>query len=333
MHSARSRARPGFCLAAALLLVSLHGCSTQRLHEAPGILYQSYAFAAADEGVLSEQFAATVSSRCGPASAFLPLTDNDDALRWRLLLADLATRSIDVQYYLWGRDESGRLLLQRLLAAADRGVRVRILVDDMFLLDSDKGIALLDSHPNVEISVFNPWQVRGSVVLRALEFLGRAKTLNHRMHNKLFVADNRVAIVGGRNIGNPYFGLNDGYNFRDLEVIGIGPVVEDISSSFDLYWNDSWATRGSAFARPGLDTTELSSRRAQLNDTLAAAEKLRTSAIDSPDRWSAYLERLSGVPCSQQSWVVYDDPPEHTLADDGVRKIEKLRDLNHEIQH
>ena len=320
-------------MAACLLPALLTGCSTQRLQEAPGVLLQGFALPPTSEGVLAEHLAPAVAARCGPDSVFLPLADNSDALRWRLLLVDLATRSIDAQYYLWGRDDSGRLLLQHLIRAADRGVRVRILVDDMFLLDSDRGIALLESHPNIEVSIFNPWQRRGSALLRGFEFLGRAQMLNQRMHNKLFVADNQVAIVGGRNIGNPYFGLNDNYNFRDLELLASGPVVEDISASFDLYWNNPWATRGSAFATPEQDAKELARQRTKLAGRGIDLDKLRRAAIDVPETWSAHLDELKGAPCAEQSWVVYDDPPATTADDEGVRKVEKLRDLNQVIQH
>jgi putative cardiolipin synthase len=321
-----------FWLAAWLLVTLLNGCSTQRLQPAPGVLSQGFALPPTSEGVLARHLAAAITERCGTDSVFLPLADNSDALRWRLLLADLATRTIDVQYYLWSRDDSGRLLLQHLIRAADRGVRVRILVDDMFLLDSDRGIALLESHPNIEVSIFNPWQRRGSALLRGLEFLGRARMLNRRMHNKLFVADNQVAIVGGRNIGNPYFGLDDGYNFRDLELLASGPVAEDISASFDLYWNNVWATRGSAFATPDRDAKELVRQRTKLAGRGIDLDKLRRAAIDVPETWSTRLDELKGAPCAEHSWVVYDDPPAATADDEGVRKVEKLRDLDREIQ-
>lgn len=322
-----------FWLAAWLLAALLNGCSTHRLQEAPGVLSQGFALPPTNEGVLAEHLSPAVTARCGTDSVFLPLADNSDALRWRLLLADLATRSIDAQYYLWGRDDSGRLLLQHLIRAANRGVRVRILVDDMFLLDSDRGIALLENHPNIEVSIFNPWQRRGSVLMRGFEFLGRAQMLNRRMHNKLFVADNQVGIVGGRNIGNPYFGLDDKYNFRDLELLAGGPVVEDISASFDLYWNNPWATRGRAFANADQDPKELARQRTILAARGIDLDKLRRAAIDVPEAWSAYLDELASAPCAEQSWVVYDDPPATSTDDGGVRKVEKLRDLDREIQH
>lgn len=315
-----------------LLIGILQACSSYSLQDAPGPASPSHAMSPATDGILFEEMAAGIASRCGLRSAFLALSDNREALRWRLLLADLATQSIDAQYYLWDRDESGRLLMQHLIRAADRGVRVRILVDDVFLLRSDKGIALLDSHPNIEVSIFNPWQRRGSTVYRALEFLGSAEKLNQRMHNKLFVADNRVAIVGGRNIGNAYFGLNDGYNFRDLELLGTGPVVEDISDSFDLYWNNPWATRGSAFAGPGHAPDRLPFFYMKLSEGLETSSKLQQSGIDQPSSWPSFLAQLATAPCSNQSWVVYDDPPVSTADDQGVRKIEKLRDLNPGIQ-
>lgn len=165
-----------------------------------------------------------------------------------LTLNDHATVSIDAQYFIWQADAVGRLLFDRLLKAADRGVRVRLLVDDLIFTPKDRNIAAICQHPNFDIKIFNPGRVRDSTLGAIGEFLLYFKELNRRMHNKLFVVDNRLAIVGGRNIGNEYFGLSKKYNFRDLDVLVIGPVVEEISRSFDVYWNVKLSYPGSAMS-------------------------------------------------------------------------------------
>ncbi len=169
-------------------------------------------------------------------SGFFKLFRNDDAMRWRLLLADTAEETLDMQYFIWKGDASGELLLDRVIKAADRGVRVRMLVDDIYLLGADRTIAALSQHPRIEMRMFNPAQRRtGSIVVRGLEMMGNVEQLNQRMHNKLIVADNRFAIVGGRNIGNEYFGLNRIQNFTDFDVLAVGPVAKKVSASFDIY--------------------------------------------------------------------------------------------------
>jgi putative cardiolipin synthase len=169
---------------------------------------ESYAFQPSREGILA-QVAGNISVKFGKdKSGFLAVPKNDEALKWRLALVDHAQHSIDAQYFIWQGDEAGVLLAMRLLRAAERGVRVRLLIDDIKLPGKARAIPILDSHPNFEIRVFNPWEKRGGYLGGGFEFLGRMKHLNHRMHNKLFVVDNHFAIVGGRNIGNEYFGLS-----------------------------------------------------------------------------------------------------------------------------
>ena len=134
-------------------------------------------------------------------------------------------------------DLVGRLFLDAMLQAADRGVRVRLLIDDMALGDSkDTGVATLDAHANVEVRVFNPFNRKNA---RWLQILTRFDDVTRRMHNKSFTVDNQVSIVGGRNIGNEYFEADPNLAFADLDVLAIGPVVGDVSTSFDLYWNSS----------------------------------------------------------------------------------------------
>ena len=146
-----------------------------------------------------------------------------------------AEHSIDAQYYLLNNDLVGNLFLDLLLDAADRGVRVRLLVDDMTLDDDrDIGAAQIDAHPNIEVRVFNPF---GRNLPRWLQYLSRFGDVTRRMHNKSFTVDNSVTVIGGRNIGDEYFDADPNLLFGDLEVLAVGPVVEEVSSVFDLYWN------------------------------------------------------------------------------------------------
>lgn len=172
-------------------------------------------------------------------SGFLPVQHGRDAFMARLGVADLAEKTLDAQYYIWASDVTGRILGSRLIRAADRGVRVRVLIDDMYMTaERDVSIATLDAHPNVEIRVFNPATRRSA---RSLSFVGDFERLNRRMHNKLFIVDNALAVVGGRNIGDVYFGVKPDVNYQDLDVMGAGPVVGEISASFDEFWNSEWA--------------------------------------------------------------------------------------------
>jgi putative cardiolipin synthase len=171
-------------------------------------------------------------------SGFAIIRRGRQAFTARIALTELAEKSLDVQYYIWEADATGRILAERLVRAADRGVRVRLLVDDINLAGRDAVVAAMDAHPNIEIHVFNPFANRDA---RMIDFALDLDRVNHRMHNKIMVADNAVAIVGGRNIGNHYFGVATDANFRDLDIAAAGPVVRDISDVFDHFWNGDWA--------------------------------------------------------------------------------------------
>ena len=172
----------------------------------------------------------------GGRSGFLVLDTGRQALLARAALINGAERSIDAQYFIWNGDVSGRYLACRLYAAADRGVRVRLLLDDINVSGRDAVIAALDEHPNIEIRIFNPSPKRAGLG-KWLVFAGDFERLNRRMHNKTFVADAAFGIVGGRNIGDEYFDLHPEANFRDRDVLTTGPIVHDISQNFDAYWN------------------------------------------------------------------------------------------------
>jgi putative cardiolipin synthase len=157
-----------------------------------------------------------------------------DAFAARVLLAATAEKSLDVQYYIWRDDQTGYLLFDALWRAAERGVRVRLLLDDNNTKGLDEVIGVLDDHPNIEVRLYNPVAYRGS---RVMNFLTDFERVNRRMHNKSFTADNRATIVGGRNVGDEYFGAGEDVLFADLDVIAVGPAVQEVSDAFDLYWN------------------------------------------------------------------------------------------------
>jgi len=242
-------------------------------------------------------------------SGFFKLFRNDDAMHWRLWLADTAEETLDMQYFIWKGDACGDLLLDRVIKAADRGVRVRILVDDIYLLGADRTIAALSQHPQIEMRMFNPAQRRtSSIILRGLEMLGNVEQLNHRMHNKLIVADNRFAIVGGRNIGNEYFGLNPKQNFTDFDVLAIGPVAGKVSASFDIYWNNQWAYPGEALLQnyKGQDLLPLllEELQKQLMKNEDLLEEFKEQYLDR----GKMLRLLAGYKKGGTARVIYDEP-------------------------
>ena len=202
-------------------------------------------------------------------SGFSLLIHGREAFIARLALADLAERSLDMQYYSWDGDITGRIIVDSVMKAADRGVRVRLLVDDAFFNASDAVRAALDAHPNVEIRLFNPATNRRWSALNFIVDFGR---LNRRMHNKLMVADNAAAIVGGRNIGDIYYGVNTIANYRDLDVLAIGPVVRDLSDVFDRFWNSPSSVPIAALVNRAYGAADLDAILIRLREEIAAAE-------------------------------------------------------------
>ena len=174
----------------------------------------------------------------GGLSGFYPLSQGMDAMGVRLRLAEIAEKSIDLQYFLMKNDTAGVVIAKALLKAADRGVRVRFLLDDIFTTAPDRGLLLINQHPNIDVRLFNPVSRFG---FSSLNFIGDFSQANRRMHNKSFTVDNRVSVVGGRNIADEYFQLKAGSVFVDFDVLAVGPIAAEISESFDEYWNHSRA--------------------------------------------------------------------------------------------
>lgn len=255
-----------------------------------------------------------IAARFGPdSSGFRLLDSNEDAMRWRLALIDSAQHTLDLQYYVWWGDEAGILLMKRVVDAANRGVQVRIIVDDLTttLLNaaqpqlSDSGVSIVGAHPNVEVRLFNPWR-RRSFAGRIIESLGNLERVNQRMHNKLMIADNRAAVIGGRNIGNEYFGLSLEFNFRDLDTLGIGPVARQASQVFDRFWNSARVV-----AVEHLDQNATSGDTAAafsiIDRRLADSPRLTRFAIERRD-WSDELTRFREEMHPGSSRVLADTP-------------------------
>jgi putative cardiolipin synthase len=282
-----------YALVAVALLAS--ACSTLK----PVDLVPEYASAPVDSALWD-----AVES-LAPADWHVLLNDGPTALDWRLRAIDSASESIDFQTFLWHFDTVGAMVLDHIAQAADRGVKVRILVDDTFLVHEDSVLLALAEHPNIEYRVFNPFKRRsGGLATRQLLNLAEFHRLDHRMHNKAMVVDNRVAVVGGRNIADEYFGLDEQANFRDLELLLGGGMVQKVSTAFDLYWNDRWTFPIEIIsdAEPsyvGLDEARTAAaERAALHNEQSAAE-----------RQSQWLDAVTKADTGETT-LYFDRPPE-----------------------
>ncbi len=196
--------------------------------------------------VLGQALARQLAPLASP-SGFAIIESGLQALQLRAELADAAQHCLDLQYYSLHDDATTSLLLLRVLDAAKRGVQVRILLDDADAAGRDIDLARLAAHPNIELRVFNPFANRGADLLRLFEFLGNIERLNRRMHNKLWIADNAAAIVGGRNLGDAYFEADLTRDFSDIDLFAAGPVVRELSMGFDTFWTSDDAVPIEAF--------------------------------------------------------------------------------------
>lgn len=243
-------------------------------------------------------------------TGLLLLDDNLDAFAMRALTAREAGRSLDLQYYIWHDDLTGRLLGYELLRAADRGVRVRLLLDDMNVRDKDTVLATLEQHPNIEVRVFNPIYTRKGIFVRSLELVFRGMSLNRRMHNKAWIADGRIAIVGGRNIGNEYFNASHNTNFFDVDLLLTGNAVLETENIFDAFWNSPATVPLTKLVKANVNA---------LGELRNYVENLDNNVIKETN---VYIEQVKRSPSLYAlfngkrpfSWTanahVYSDPPE-----------------------
>ncbi|KYJ86771.1 phospholipase D family protein [Sulfurovum riftiae] len=227
-----------------------------------------------------------------------------EAFTTRIAMTDLTDRTLDLQYYLWDQDETGRLLALHTLRVADRGVKVRVLLDDIGLQGRDEMIAAMDAHPNIEIRIFNPFSNRG---LHALDFLTDTDRVNHRMHNKTVIMDNAFAVVGGRNIGNHYFGVSEDINFRDLDIAAVGPIVREISKMYDYFWNGKWSVPISVIVKKKYTMAELEKERKKLEEKVKKDRYPYPLAQDSSVLQHRLKQLLKGFVWTKGE-VLWNDP-------------------------
>jgi putative cardiolipin synthase len=302
---------PGW-LATAVCTAALSGCASlpqPRLQFVP-----ERALPRASEGVLAD-YGQRIEARLAPReSAHWLLDRNEQAFAARLALTDQAVESLDIQYFIWQEDATGHLLAARVLAAADRGVRIRLLLDDFTVASTRSAIAKLDAHPRIEVRLFNPWAARGSRVVKTVEFLLRWATLNRRMHNKTYIADGRFAIVGGRNIGDRYFGLYDVFVQNDLDVLVAGPLVSEVAASFDLFWNSPYVYPAALFDDAGSLDQSLAAVRTEISGAVASRADVFEAFPLQPASWGSYLDGLVDTFAAGSGELYYDSPEIHDEA-------------------
>jgi putative cardiolipin synthase len=254
-------------LALLLLALLFGGCTT--IH----VPYQPSQALPASDSAFGRSIQAQVAPHQGQ-SGFRLLSDSAEAFTARAELIRNAQSSLDLQYYIVHDGISTRILVSELLDAADRGVRVRILLDDTTSDDLDKIIATLAAHPRMQIRVFNPLHLgRSTVVTRTMGRLFNLSRQHRRMHNKLWVVDNCVAIVGGRNLGDEYFDAEPNKNFTDIDMLSVGPVAEQLGHSFDQYWNSALSTPIEQFLSFKPTTRDLENTRTRLGESLEETRK------------------------------------------------------------
>ncbi len=283
-----------------VLAALLAGCASL-----PAPLQQIPSTALSDTGAtrLGRATAPAAAAHPGKTGAYA-LPDGREAFAARYLLAQTAERSLDLQYYIWRSDTSGGLMAQAVLEAADRGVRVRLLLDDVNTGGFDTTLATLEAHPNIEVRLFNPFASRN---WRAAAYLTDFSRLNRRMHNKSFTADNQVSVVGGRNIGDEYMGIEVPVEFTDLDVVLAGAVVPEISASFDAYWNSPSAYPAASLL-PAASPDEIAAVRSAWDglraSPLAAAYLATVHEMQLVRNAAAGTVPLEWVPAR----LVHDDP-------------------------
>ncbi len=291
-----------------LLFLLLNGCSS--MPELPGKPIET-ALPAAQHSILYQAVKSELEHH-PQQTGVIPLGDGIDAFVARLLLIESAVSSIDLQYYIYRNDETGKLLTWFLLDAAERGVRVRILLDDLTSANLDERLIALASHPNISVRLFNPSEERN---FRNLAMLLGFNRLNHRMHNKSLTVDNVMSIVGGRNIGDEYFSADQHLEFGDFDLLATGAAVGRVSSEFDTYWN--------------ADTTYPIEALNAYRPTAAELDGLakRIAAQRAQSKSSEYVKRLeqsellSDLQHSNITWYwgpaqLFADPPDKMLRKD-----------------
>jgi len=260
-------------------------------------------------------------------SRIVPLRRPSDGLVARLALIGAAERTLDLQYYLWDSDAVGYLLLSRLIAAADRGVSIRLLVDDLKLRSRTRSIASLCLHPHMEIRVFNPFSKRSNAATQGLEFIRRFARLDQRMHNKLMVADNERAIFGGRNIAAEHFGLDEQFNLIDYDILFSGAEVSDLSRVFETYWESPISVSGAALGE-SVSEFDLAATKALFAEELEKQTPTLSTVLAEEHAWDHRVGSI-GIPLDEATLsFVYDAPDvsQETRPDQVIEALQRVVD-------
>jgi putative cardiolipin synthase len=290
-----------------LALVLLAGCATPKMKEEIIRHEPSYARPAASEGILADMANDIFTEHGKEYSGFKLLDGSMEAFSWRLALIDSAVSSVDIQTYLWYPDNYGRLILERAVLAAQRGVHVRMIVDDLLTIGLDQTIRQLEDHPNIELRLFNPWKGR-DLGSRGAEMIAEMERLNSRMHDKLIIVDGNAAVVGGRNIGDHYFGLSSAYNFHDLDLLGFGHIARQANDMFDHFWNSEWVV--SAVNLTTEPDPDLASKKwAEMQEKNRMTAELQSFPRE-PKDWSKELTALANELYPGTSYLLYDEATE-----------------------
>lgn len=290
--------KPLRCFLRAGLLLAVTACSTL---PAQVVRVPSQALEAPRTTSLGRQFRPDD----GGNSGFLPLLSGSRAWQVRAAMSGLAERTLDLQYYIWEDDVTGRLLLHEVLHAAERGVRVRILLDDVHTEGETDMFHVVDAHPNVQVRLFNPFP-RNEVRLSGLLLEG--SHLNRRMHNKVMIADNAIAVTGGRNIGDHYFAVDESTNFRDLDLVAAGPVVGRLSFMFDTYWNSRWAYPIEALGDESHSPQRAARYRQFLENLVRQPGQHPFEPHESRSARTGLLDRVQANLVHGEARVVFDEP-------------------------
>lgn len=304
-HAVRARS---ICILFVILFIQ--GCAQLPPRNASSL---SYAFDRPEETRLGREVQPYLQNQPSDSGFYIQDTGREAFLQ-RAALIEAAEQSIDAQYYIWNSDVSGTYLVRRLLVAADRGVRVRLLLDDVNLDGRDSMFAALDQHPNIKISIYNPFVTRSGIG-KWLNFVTDFQRLNQRMHNKTFVVDGALGIMGGRNIGDEYFDLHPQMNFRDRDVLIAGPIVADLSANFDAFWNSASSYPISQLEPDAVQEQDLNAQLDQIRATASDITGLtRVPPQNSRSALEYMLQTLSGLIWAEGK-LVFDSPSVDAQAD------------------
>lgn len=274
----------------------------------------SYAYTDTAQTTLGKEAAQVTGADASDSTMYL-IGEGTDAFLTRMVLLSMAERSVDVQYFIWKSDLIGKLLMHKMIEAAERGVRVRMLLDDLTLDSETKAIIFaMDQHQNIDVRIYNPFSSGGNRVAAAVTDTTR---VNRRMHNKSFTVDSQYTIVGGRNIENNYFSANTRSNYADLDIVSVGPVVTEVNKQFDIYWNSQLAVPADVFSEYASHKDRFQKVQQELSD-FALSEQDSDYALDLKES-ETYQRIARGITDHNpdllykgKAHVIYDDP-EKTL--------------------